>query len=333
MDAWWRAANYLSVRRHDKPKFLFSQLKYVTTNAVESTRVADDQTNYPILIFLEGAAGFRQMNTFQVEKLVSHGYIVVAIDQPGAIANVAFPDGHEVVGVSVPQLKALIRPSYMPGKTAPLLQGRTLEGNSIVPFLTQDVSFVLDQLVALNQADSNRVLTRRIDLERAGTFGVSLDGIVGGSACLRAKRLQACLMMDAPMPVEVVAAGLSKPSMWITRDAASMRFERERAGGWPEAEIEAHQTSMRAAFEALTGSGYFVRVRGIFHLNFMDASNWTPLASRLNLTGPIDGQQAHDIINAYSLAFFNRHLMGHAERLLDAPTVKYPEVQFESRPP
>ena len=73
------------------------------------------------------------------------------------------------------------------------------------------------------------------------------------------------------MPVAVVADGLAKPSMWITRDAASMRFERERAGGWPEAEIEAHQSSMRAVFEALPGPGYFVRVSGMFHLNFTDA--------------------------------------------------------------
>ena len=273
------------------------------------------------------------MNTFQVEELVSHGYIVVAIDQPGAAANVVFPDGREVVGVPVPQLKALIRPSYIPGETVPLLQGRPLAAKSIVPFLAQDVSFVLDRLAVMNQADPNSVLTGRLDLSRVGTFGVSLGGIVGGAACLNEKRLRACLMMDAPMPVEVVAAGLSKPSMWITRDAVDMRLERQLAGGWPEAEIEAHQTSMRAAYEALPGPSYFVRVRRTFHLNFTDASNWTPLASHLNLTGPIDGQRAHDIINAYSLAFFERHLMGREAKLLDGPSEQYPEVLFESRQP
>ena len=320
-------------RIHDKPQFLFRQFKYVTTNAVASARVADSQPRYPVLIFLEGAAGFRQMNTFQVEELVSHGYIVVAIDQPGAAANVVFPDGHELAGVPVPQLKALIRPSYMPSETAPLLQGKPLAASSIVPFLTQDVSFVLDQLAVLNQADPNRILTGRLDLQRVGTFGVSLGGIVGGAACLHEPRVRACLMMDAPMPTDVVAAGLAKPSMWITRDAASMRLERQLSGGWSEAEIEAHQTSMRAVYEALPGPGYFVRVRGIFHLNFTDASNWTPLASRLNLTGPIDGQRAHDIINLYSLAFFDRHLMGRAAKLLDGTAEHYPEVVFESRPP
>ena len=318
---------------HDKPSLLFSQFKYVTTNAVKSARVAAGRPNYPILIFLEGATGFRQMNTFQVEQLVSHGYIVVAIDQPGAAANVVFPDGHEVVGVPVPQLKALIRPSYMPGETAPLLQGRPLAAKSIIPFLAQDVSFVLDQLAVLNRADPNYILTGRLDLERTGTFGVSLGGIVGGTACLSEKRLQACLMMDAPMPTDVVAAGLSKPSMWITRDAGSMRLERQLSGGWSEAEIEAHQTSMHTVYESLLGPGYFVNVPGAFHLNFTDAPNWTPLASRLNLTGPIDGQRSHDIINAYSLAFFDRHLKGQPARFLEGPAKEYPEVQLESRKP
>ena len=112
-----------------------------------------------------------------------------------------------------------------------------------------------------------------------------------------------------------------------------MRLERELAGGWSEAEIEAHQTSMRAVYNALRGDGYFVRVPGTFHSNFTDVPNWTPLASWLNLAGPINGKRAHDIINAYSLAFFNRHLAGRAAALLDGPAERYPEVLFESRPP
>ncbi|MCY7304871.1 MAG: hypothetical protein LH632_01735 [Rhodoferax sp.] len=320
-------------RIHDMPRFLFSRFKYVTTNAVTAARVTDSQPGYPVLVFLEGATGFRQMNTFQVEALVSHGYIVVAVDQPGAAANVVFPDGREVVGVPVLQLQALIRPSHMPGAAAPRVQGRDLKGGSIVPFLAQDVSYVLDQIAMLNREDPKRLLTGRLDLQRVGVFGVSLGGIVAGVACLNEPRVRACLMMDAPMASEVVAAGLAKPGLWITRDAASMRLERQRAGGWSEEEIDAHLTSMRAVYEALPGPGYFVQVVGTFHGNFTDIPNWTPLASWLNLTGPIDGQRGHDIINAYSLAFFDRHVAGRPGKLLDGPTERYPEVLFETRLP
>jgi hypothetical protein len=79
------------------PGFTFGHLKYVTSNAIESAPVADDRSSYPVLIFLEGAkGGYRQQNTFQVQELVSHGYIVAAIDQPYAAARVVFPDGRQV---------------------------------------------------------------------------------------------------------------------------------------------------------------------------------------------------------------------------------------------
>ena len=78
------------------PEFILGHLKYVTTNAVASAPVADDQPRYPVLVLLVGLGGYRQVYTFQVEQLVSHGYIVAAIDHPYAAAMVVFPDGRKV---------------------------------------------------------------------------------------------------------------------------------------------------------------------------------------------------------------------------------------------
>ena len=326
-------------RIHGKPAFLFGHVKYVTTNAMPSAPAAVGPPRHPVLLFLEGATGFRQMNTFQVEHLVSHGYIVVAIDQPGAAAAVVFPNGHRTVGLTLPQFHAAVSPSYLPGETdsvrtsALRAHGIALDDSSIVPYLAKDVIFTLDRLATLDQADPNGILTGRLDLQRVGAFGVSLGGIVVAESCRLDARLRACLVMDAPMPTDVVAAGLQQPIMWITRDAASMRLERQRAGGWPEAEIAAHQGTMRAVYEGLVGAGYFVRVPGMFHSNFTDIPNWTPLASWWGLSGPIDAGRAHDIVNAYSLAFFDRHLLGRPAKLLDGPANQYPQVMFESRRP
>ena len=121
------------------------------------------------------------------------------------------------------------------------------------------------------------------------------------------------------MPADVVQAGLQQPTMWITRDAETMRLE-----GWPQADIDQTQTTMRAAFESLRGDGYFVQVPGMFHVNLTDIPRWSPLFPRLGVTGPIDGQRAHDIINAYSLAFFDRHLKGRPAALLDGPARTIP---------
>ena len=109
-----------------------------------------------------------------------------------------------------------------------------------------------------------------------------------------------------------------------------VHLEGQHLGGWSEAEIEAHQTSMRTAFNGLAAVGYFVQVPGAFHANFMDIPLWSPLTSWLGLTGPIDGQRAHNIINAYSVAFFDRHLKGRPAVLLDGPAGSYPEVTLEN---
>ena len=318
-------------RLQGKPAFIFRQFSHVTTNASVSVPVADDAQRFPVLLFLEGATGFRQMNTFQVEELVSHGYIVAAIDQPGAAATVVFPNGRQIVALSVEQLRALIQPSYMPGAAAPLLHGRALPDAGIVPYLTEDVSFVIDRLTAADNADPHAILTGRLDMRHLGAFGVSLGGIVVGDACRSDPRIAACLMMDAPVANAVVSAGLMQPSMWITRDASSMRLERQRSGGWPEAEIAAHLTSMRAAYTGARDAAYVVQIPRTFHSNFTDVPNWSPLMSRLGVAGPIDHERAHAIINAFGLAFFDRHLKGHSLDSLAHAVAKYSDAHFESR--
>jgi hypothetical protein len=319
-------------RLKNLPTVLFRQFKYVTTHAVLGAPVADAKPNYPVLIFLEGAIGFRQMNTFQVEALVSQGYIVAAIDQPHTAAVVVFPDGREVAALPLDQMLPLIRQSHSPAAIAPRFEGYKFE-KGIVPYLAQDVSFTLNQLATLHQADPNAILTGRLDLRHVGTFGVSLGGIVGSEACRIEPRLRACLFMDAPMPVEVVKSGLQQPALWITRDVETMRLERRRSGGWLEEEISEHQTSMRAAFASSQAAGYFVQVLGVFHVNLTDIPYWSPLLPWLGVTGPIDSQRAHHIINAYSLAFFNKHLLGRTEALMDAPASQYHEVIFHASKP
>jgi predicted dienelactone hydrolase len=307
------------------PGFLFNSLQYVTTDAIPSAPVAQDEPSFPVLIFLTGVEGFRQSNTFQVEAMVSYGYIVVGLDQPYAAATVVFPDGHQILGWTRNELQPLIQQSLSPVVPAPLLGGQALT-NGIIPYLAQDVSFTLDQLTALNQADPNGLLTRRLDLHHLGIFGISLGAMIASEACHQNARLKACLMMDAAMPAEVVQAGLRQPSMWITRPASDMRREH-----WSEADIVQTLNTMRAVFDKEPmGAGYYVSIAGMFHVNFTDAPYFTPLAQQIGLTGPINAQRGFAIINAYSLAFFDHHVEGHPAALLDGPAKQYPEVRFSA---
>jgi predicted dienelactone hydrolase len=317
---------------HNFPDFFLTHLTYVTTHAAASVPAADAQPSYPVLIFLEGQTGYRQQNTFQVEELVSHGYIVVGLDQPGAAASVVFPDGHHIAGLSKTQIDPLIQQSVSPAEQAPQLFGQTWK-RGIIPYLAQDVSFTLDQLAALNTRDPKGILTGKLDLQHTGIFGMSGGGMVGAEACRSDPRLVACLMMDVAMPADVVEKGLRQPGMWMTRPADTMRLERQKAGGWAEKDIEQTQSTMRAVYSSLPGDGYFVQVPGMFHIDFTDLDLLSPLFPTIGFSGPIGSQRAHEIINAYALAFFDKHLKGEPQALLDGPAAHYPDVIFEKRGP
>ncbi|EJW15919.1 hypothetical protein M5X00_10980 [Paenibacillus alvei] len=318
-------------RLHNFPVFSLKHLKYVISHSSSSIVAADNKNNYPVVLFLEGLTGYRQMNTYQIEELVSHGYIAVGIDQPGAAASVTFPDGREIAGLSKPEMDSLREQNRSTVEKLDLLNNAEIM-DGVIPYFAKDISFVLNQLESINSADPNHILTGKLDLQHTGILGVSFGGTVGAEACLKDPRLKACLVMDVDMTAEVVQKGLQQPSMWITRDADTMRLERQRAGGWTEEDIEKTQTTMRAVYNSLPGDGYFVQVPGMFHADLTDLTYLSPISSKFGLGGPI-GRRAHDIINAYSVAFFDKHLKNTPTALLDRTSRQFPEAIFETRKP
>jgi hypothetical protein len=95
----------------------------VTTNAVAAVPVAGDRDRYPVLVFLSGLYGFRSVSTFQIEELVSQGYVVVGLDQPGVVATVRFPDGHQIDDLPFDVIDPLVDQSIEPQPTTPALNG------------------------------------------------------------------------------------------------------------------------------------------------------------------------------------------------------------------
>jgi hypothetical protein len=312
------------------PGFVFSHLKYVTTNAVASAPVSARQPSYPLLIYLSGVDGFRSVSTFQIEELVSHGFIVVGLDQPGIAPSVRLSDGRQILGWSRDHIQPLIMQSVDPQPKAPAIMGKALP-DGIVPYFAQDVSFALDQLTEINKSDPNHILTGRLDLDHAGTFGISLGGMDAAEACLKDSRLKACLIMDVWLPADVVQLGLQQPAMFITRDASTMRLEHQRFIGWSEKDIASTLNTMRLVYDSLPGDGYFVQIPRMFHVNFTDLPYWSPLMPLISVTGPINAQRGFDIVNAYSLAFFDKELKDQPSSLLNGPSHQYPDVGFEMR--
>ncbi len=58
----------------------------------------------------------------------------------------------------------------------------------------------------------------------------------------------------------------------------------------------------------LRNGGYLLKIEETKHLNFSDVPLWSPFSSLLGYAGSIDGRRGLQIINAYTLAFFEKHL-------------------------
>jgi len=87
-----------------------------------------------------------------------------------------------------------------------------------------------------------------------------------------------------------------------------------------------HQTSARSLLEHSTDDWYGVTIVKTQHGHFSDFLLFFP-----KNPAELDAHRAHDIITAYTLAFFNQYLQGERSDLLKAPSAEYPEVTFRKK--
>jgi len=284
------------------PSFALSHFSLVRTHAAAGSPPADGA--FPVLIFASGLSGFRQSNMAQVEALVSNGFVVVGLDQPYASASATLAGGTTIPGLEKPQMQPYIDQSLEPAPDPPVLNGTVLDAG-IIGYLADDLRFALDQLTALNESDP--VLQGHLDIARAGAFGISLGSMETAQACHDDPRLKACLMMDAAMPADVAADGLTQPSLWITRPASDMRLERERSGGWTEHDIDQLFSSMQSAQSRSTAWTDISYIPGMFHTDFTDVPYYLRFGTQLGITGPA-GPSGNQQLTKLCVEFFRGHL-------------------------
>jgi len=248
---------------------------------------------------------------------VSHGYVVVGMDQPYTAADVSFPDGRHI----------------MLDKRVIAFKSDGTDGafdEAVTRQLGEDAVFVLDRVGILAGDNSGDRLAGRLDLDHVGIWGSSLGGQTATEACHFDKRFDACLSLDVNMPDDVVQSPLSQPVMLLVRAPTPNKRHDE---GWPPGAADLEARSNRTVFDKAAGDAYLVTISGMFHNDIADLSSYfsQPVAGWLGLSGPLDWHRTHAAINAYSLAFFDRYLRGKASPLLDGSKQPFGEVNLERR--
>ncbi len=254
----------------------------ITSHAQENAPIAKSPRAFPVVLFSPGAYGSCFQYSSAIEDLVSHGYIVAAIEHTSEIFGVVFLDGktHSYSETRIP--KKSVPP---PGATKEEYEGY-LEAwyRHNVDVRAGDISFVLDKLIELNKTrDRPSQFSQRLDLAHVAAVGHSRGGWSAIVSCRRDERIKACVNEDGnaggqglqypgePTPkqpilyVEIfpVLKPGTTPDDWIVLKQLHLTAE-EWVQRW-------HET-VNKEFRSFPAGGYFVelKVPDMEHYSFSD---------------------------------------------------------------
>ena len=300
------------------PKPLFDHLRLVKTHAVIDAPVT--AARLPVLLFSHGPlAANRSQSIFQMEALASAGFVVIAIDHTGYASTTIFPDGHAV----------------QPGPDAAWPVFVDSRSTAMLQTWVADVRFVLDALEALDAHDAAGLLTGRLDLARVGYLGASFGGSVVVQALLDEPRIKAGVAEDGkPYFSDTTPTDLRRPLMYMQSAAPYIHSSDAQLARWGltnaafrRADQDHYSRQMQLIGRA-DSPIYNVYIRRTNHVTFSDLG----LIVRLPDSNLMDIRLAHEIINAYTVAFFNRYLNGAPSALVDGATPSpYEDVTVTAR--
>lgn len=283
------------------PGFFFNSARYTASHSFR--RAAPDEGGFPLVVFSHGWEEFATIALDQIENLVSQGYVVIAIDHPYAAVATVLDDG-EVLALDE---DALGEPE------ADAEEAREAEA-SLLDTMAADIVLVLDEVEAGGEGAYGE-LTAAID---AGTVGVWGHGLGGGAAlqvCLTDERCQAGLGTDPRVETlsdQVLATTATRPMLLMRSDETR------------DTSNDAVLAGMVARSQTIT---YWVGVHGAHTSDFVATPLVTPMASRMGMRGPIDGDRMVIINRRFVAGFFDRFLLGTGTAALD--TAAFREVDVE----
>jgi predicted dienelactone hydrolase len=293
------------------------------TNSVKDAPLSYKQATYPVVLFNHGWGEHPGQSTILMEELASHGYVVFSLAHHYEAKFWIYPDGRfGFFDMTSKRMQQIMAEQSQPGMMDLFNSMFTTRGveaqealfRQTVDFMptmllesprlwAEDIRFIIDELETLNTSEGP--FKGRLDLDRIGVMGMSMGGAAAGQACVEDARIKAGINADGGLLGDLPDTTTAQPFMFM----GSKRFI-----GYDEV-FARH----------MTGDGYTLTVPEADHYDYTDL---TLLLREHQMIGTIDGSLMLEIVNAYTLAFFDTYLKGQESELLQGKRAPYPEVIF-----
>jgi predicted dienelactone hydrolase len=315
--------------------FIFDYFRLIKTHAYPNAAVSKKHAPYPVLIFSHGFGAVAIQNTTLMEELASHGYAVFSIGHTYESLVEIFPDGRQAF-FSPPKNNTTDAEFFKLTKEASEIKAgdpafvallhklnkqsisESISGDRIYVW-SADTLFVIDWLEKMNTEDAGSPFYRQLDLNKLGVLGMSFGGATAGQVTVEDRRVKAAVNMDGwpygdwiDHPPEIAFMFMNSEGSIALLNGINQKLN------------DYMMEKSNAIF-------YSITVRGSKHINFTDLSVWSPVLKHMGAFGTIDGEKMLKIMNAYTVAFFDKHLKGIDSPLLNGPSPAFPEVILKAR--
>jgi hypothetical protein len=296
--------------------------------ARQGAPVLRSATRVPVILYSPGYEDDRELGSGLVSDLASRGYLVVTIGHTYEASEIEFPNGRVEVSKQ---------------GTGPAVMATAITTR------IADARFVLDQVEALNRGKNPDAehrhppsnLAGALNVTKVGMFGHSLGGATAAETMAADRRFQAGIDLDGSVVTSVTPT--SRDQAERLAGAVATRIDDR-----PFMVMTSHglgpnggEATLGGFWSKLTGWRRFLSLASSQHYSYTDEEEFlSQLVAAGKITaanateyvvpaiGTIDPARAVSAERTYIASFFDLHLRGRNDHLLDKPSSQYPEVQF-----
>ncbi|WP_433444506.1 alpha/beta hydrolase family protein [Nonomuraea sp. CA-141351] len=263
-----------------------------STRTYARTGVPAEPGRHPLVVLSPGLGLPRASLTFLAEDLASRGYVIALVDHAYESSGTTFPDGQTITCAPLCD-----QPKPPEGGQAAITRNRA-----------KDISFVIDELTGRHPAWNK---ARMIAAKRIGMAGHSLGGDAGAATMAADRRVRAAVNLD----------GTFHPAITLDRPFLLLGSQADHAPGKDQ--------TWDDSWRKMSGWKRWLTVARTGHTSFTDLSILQKAAG-MSGAGDLPPQRSLEITRTYVAAFFDLHLKGKKQPLLDGPSPAAPEVAFHN---